>query len=79
METKLCVYLAAAVGLLLQHAAGEDTPPPPKPFGIGHGPAYIGGRDTDANGTKIALEVYRQYRQYRKLTDQVADADYYTR
>ena len=30
---------------------GETEPPPPvaepKPFGLGLGPAYIGGRDTD--------------------------------
>ena len=70
----LFAYLSA-FSLVLQHTAGA----PPKPFGIGHGPAYIGGRDTDANGTRIAMEVYSQYRQYRKLTDQVADADYYAR
>ena len=75
MENKLYVYLTA-VALLLQTVATEDAPPQPKPFGIGHGPAYIGGRDTDANGTRIALEVYNLYRQYRKLTE-VADVDYY--
>ena len=48
-------------------------------LGIGHGPAYIGGRDTDANGTKIALEVYSQYRQYKKINGQMENEDYYKR
>ena len=76
MENHLSVYLAA-VALVLQHAVAEDDLP--KPFGIGIGPSYVGGMESDTNGTKIALEVYSQYRRYRKLTDQTANADYYKR
>ena len=50
----------------------------PKPFGTGVGPTFIGGRDSDSDGTKIALEVYRQFRQYKRIVDKV-DEDYYSR
>jgi len=52
--------------------------PKPKPFGTGVGPTFIGGRDTDNDGTKIALDVYRQYRQYKRIVEKV-DEEYYNR
>ena len=70
----LFAYLSA-FSLVNQHTAGA----PPKPFGLGVGPTYIGGRDTDANGTRIAMEVYSQYRQYKKINGQVENEDYYKR
>ena len=50
----------------------------PKPFGIGHGPAFVGGRETDVNGTMTALNIYNQYIQYKRLLG-TADEEYYKR
>ena len=47
-----------------------------KPFGLGHGPAFVGGRETDGNGTLTALNIYNQYIQYRRLLGK-ADEEYY--
>jgi len=74
----ICVF-----GLLLGCVSvfGEDAKNQtlPKPFGIGHGPVHIGGRDTDQEGTQLSLKIYEQYRNYRKLIQMslVDDEQYY--
>ena len=53
----------------------------PKPFGLGQGPFFLGGRDTDAEGTKIALTIYHQFLVYKKLLRKsfLEDEQYYDR
>ena len=50
-----------------QEATAEMESLPPKSFGVGLGPTYIGGRDTDAAGTQLSLKIYRQFLQYKNL------------
>ena len=52
-----------------------------KPFGLGQGPFYVGGRDTDAEGTKISLNIYQQFLIYKKFLGQsfLEDEQYYDR
>jgi len=47
----------------------------PKPFGTGMGPAFIGGRDTDAEGDKIVLEIYKQYVNYNQMVGLTTEED----
>jgi len=51
-----------------------------KPFGIGHGPAYLGGSQAGTEGTKIALDIYKQYRQYKRVAGLtlIEDEKYYS-
>ena len=76
----ICVF-----GLLLGCVSvfGEDAKNQtlPKPFGIGHGPVHIGGRDTDQAGTQLSLKIYEQYRNYKKLIGEslVEDEQYYAK
>ena len=69
--------------LVLTSATGatEDENRIPKPFGLGQGPFFVGGRDTDAEGTKIALRIYKQFLVYKKLLGQsfLEDEQYYDR
>ena len=59
---------------------GENEPSSvKKPFGIGIGRVFIGGRDTDEEGTNVGLTVYSQYRQFLRLTKQNANEEYYQR
>ena len=67
-----CLLMLAASG---QGATVEDEKVP-KPFGLDHGPAFVGGRETDANGTMTALNIYNQYIQYKRLLGK-ADEEYY--
>ena len=59
----------------------EDENRIPKPFGLGQGPFFLGGRDTDAEGTKIALRIYRQFLVYQKFIGKsfLEDEQYYDR
>ena len=51
-----------------------------KPFGLGQGPFYVGGRDTDEEGTKIALNIYQQFLDYKKLmAKSFLEDEYYER
>jgi len=38
-----------------------------KPFGLGQGPFYVGGHDTDQNETQKAMTIYQQFLAYKKL------------
>jgi len=62
----LCMLglLLGCVAVLGEEAENKTLP---KPFGTGHGPVHIGGRDTDQAGTQLSLKIYDQYRNYRKL------------
>ena len=64
--------------LVFAAAASEDEK---KPFGLGHGPFFVGGRDTDAKGTKISLTIYKQFLVYKKLLKKssLEDEQYYDR
>ena len=76
----LQLLLLAAVSAA-EKAASTETPPALKPFGVGRGPAHIGGRDTDEEGTRVALRIYGQLLQYRRLLQlqTLEQQQYYTR
>jgi len=58
----------------------EEFVKPPKPFGIGRGSTFIGGRETDKEGTEIALKIYRQFIQYKRIVHATEiDEEYYGR
>ena len=52
-----------------------------KPFGLGQGPFFVGGRDTDHEGTQIALTIYQQFLVYKKFMGKsfLEDEQYYDR
>ena len=80
MAALLQLLLLAAVSAA-EEVASTETPPTPKPFGVGRGPAHIGGRDTDEEGTRVALRIYGQLLQYRRLLQlqTLEQQQYYTR
>jgi len=47
----------------------------------GHGPAHIGGTDTDQAGTQLSLKIYEQYRNYKALIgmSHLEDKQYYAK
>jgi len=47
----------------------------PKPFGLGVGPVFIGGRDTDKEGTQVSLRILGQYINYKVLSGEASDQD----
>jgi len=59
----------------------EENVTYPKPFGITIGPTYIGGRDTDQEGTQLSLKIYKQYINYKRLMSESYQEDemYYER
>lgn len=67
--------------LLLLGSTHGDESGQTKPFGLGHGPAYIGGRDTDAEGTELSLRIYGWYINYLGLTNRASaeDIEHYKR
>jgi hypothetical protein len=79
------ITLSLVTALLLAAAAVQaeevQNKTLPKPFGIGIGPTYIGGRDTDEEGTKLSLLIYNQYINYKRLSSLNLQDDelYYTR
>ena len=52
-----------------------------KPFGLGHGPFYVGGHDTDQKETQKAMTIYQQFLVYKKLLGKsfLEDEQYYDR
>ena len=64
-----------------EEATAEMESLPPKPFGVGLGPTFIGGRDTDKAGTDLSLKIYKQFLQYKNLlfATQPNDKAYYDR
>ena len=71
------------ITLLLAAVAvsAEENKTLPKPFGIGIGPTYLGGRETDEAGTKLSLDIYSQYINYKRLMmlNLEPDEQYYRR
>ena len=64
-----------------EEATAEMESLPPKPFGVGLGPTFIGGRDTDKAGTDLSLKIYKQFLQYKNLLFATPPSDkaYYDR
>ena len=62
-------------------AEEEEKKVLPKPFGLGVGTVYIGGRDTDKEGTEVALRILGQYINYKVLSGiaTAQDADDYAK
>jgi len=46
-----------------------------KPFGLGVGPVFIGGQDTDIEGTQVALRILAQYINYKVLSGEATEMD----
>lgn len=66
----LLLLLLAVAG-----AQGDDAKVHPKPFGLGVGPVFIGGRDTDKEGTQVALRILGQYINYKVLSGEATQQD----
>lgn len=86
MTRKGLLYFVTLVQLsaileLASSVAAEDEKRIQKPFGLGQGPFFVGGRDTDAEGTKIALTIYKQFLVYKKFLGKsfLEDEQYYDR
>jgi len=79
MTSSLVITLLLAAAAVSGEEAQNKTLP--KPFGIGLGPTYIGGRETDEAGTKLSLDIYKQYINYKRLMmmNLAPDEQYYTR
>jgi len=68
------MFFVVVVVTLLGSTYG-DVSGKTKPFGLGQGPAYIGGRSTDAEGTELSLRIYGWYVNYLGLTNRASQAD----
>lgn len=70
LRKNIGMWAQAAVLLIAACARGQEGEKEkvlPKPFGLGIGPAFVGGRDTDMEGTEVSLRIYGQYINYRVL------------
>jgi len=67
LSVQLLVLLAPWI-LVQKVQAEEETVEKKKPFGLGQGPAFIGGSDVRSTGTKLMARIFGQYRNYRVLT-----------
>ena len=81
MKTNLPTILLMCLVLCNKSSNGDKDPSSSvkKPFGIGIGRVFIGGRDTGEEGTNVALTIYSQYRQFLRLTKQNVNEEYYQR
>jgi len=79
MNKMIVIFILTILSLSVAQEAQNKTLP--KPFGVGIGPVYIGGRDTDLEGTKLSLIIYKQYIQYKRLLQQSLqdDEQYYAK
>ena len=59
--------LAVSAENVTEEATAQMEALPLKPFGVGLGPTFIGGRDTDKAGTDLSLKIYKQFLQYKNL------------
>ena len=52
-----------------------------KTFGVGHGPAYLGGSEAGEQRTKIAFNIYNQLIKYKMIIQKytLKDFQYYER
>ena len=52
-----------------------------KSFGVGHGPAYLGGSEAGEQRTKIAFNIYNQLRNYKMIIQEytLEDLQYHDR
>jgi len=66
------IHLLAFKGVDADDAEGKVHP---KPFGLGVGPVFIGGRDTDKEGTQVALRILGQYINYKVLSGEATEQD----
>jgi len=78
---KTSVFLILGAVLLALVSAAEENKTLPRPFGIGVGISYIGGRDTDKEGTQLSLKIYKQFINYKRLMKKSFEKDelYYER
>jgi hypothetical protein len=78
MQSLVTILLLGVVAVL---GNANENKTLPKPFGLGHGPVYIGGRDTDEAGTLLSLDIYNQYINFRRLSQKSLQQDeqYYSR
>jgi len=67
-EVFLLIHLLLITGL---RADGADG----KPFGLGVGPVFIGGQDTDLEGAQVALRILGQYINYKVLSGEATELD----
>lgn len=81
-----CIMLALSAGMVrlavfVGKKEGFEPEKWPKPFGLGIGPAFIGGQDTVWAGDDLVFTLYAAYRRYKLLTGQTtsADGEYYQR
>ena len=75
------LLLLATVSAQENNETVEQKKVLPKPFGLGVGSGYIGGRDTDKEGTEVALRILGQYINYKVLSGIATqqDADDYAK
>ena len=81
-----CIMLALSAGAIrlavfVGKKEGFDPEKWDKPFGLGVGPAFIGGSDTVFEGDSLVFQLYTDYRRYNKLTGKTSNEveEYYKR
>ena len=73
-----CIMLALSAGAIrfavfVGKKQGFEAEKWPKPFGLGVGPAFIGGQDTTWAGDEFVFELYDAYRRYNRVTGEVTN------
>ena len=81
LSSKMFGIILLTLFLLSSAEEAEDLRAPSKPFGVGIGPVYIGGQDTDLERAELTLKIYKQYINYKRLSQQSLreDEEYYAR
>jgi len=81
-----CIMIALSAGAIrlavfVGKKEGIDPEKYPKPFGLGVGPAFIGGSDTVWEGDNLVFQLYAAYRRYNLLTGETSSEaeEYYKR
>ena len=78
-KTKLlmtCLFFWMSTPFLIGALLNKEGPADPtKTFGLGFGPAFIGGSEVQYAGHDLILEMYQVYRRYKLLAGVSFDAD----
>ena len=52
-----------------------------KPFGVGHGPAFLGGSEAGQDRTNLTFDLYNQFINYKGIIGELSmdEKEYYAR
>ena len=69
-----CLIICAGLGMLSYYFLQDAKVK--KPVGLGLGPSFIGGMNTDAKGIRLFLRIFEEFKNYKMLTQADDENEY---